>query len=101
MTEAQTRPHDWRPDRFMVIAAHPDDADFGPAATCARWIDQGSEGWLVCCTSGDAGASYADAGTPGNVSNPDVVGFGGWQAFKFVFAGSNLAGENRIYAVPA
>ena len=47
--------HDWRPERFMVIAAHPDDADFGPAATAARWIDQGSEGWLVCCTSGDQG----------------------------------------------
>ena len=28
-------PHDWRPDRFMVIVAHPDDADFGPAATAA------------------------------------------------------------------
>jgi LmbE family N-acetylglucosaminyl deacetylase len=40
----------------MVIAAHPDDADFGPAATAARWIDEGSQGWLVCCTSGDAGA---------------------------------------------
>jgi len=40
----------------MVIVAHPDDADFGPAATAARWIDEGSEGWLVCCTSGDAGA---------------------------------------------
>ena len=40
----------------MVIVAHPDDADFGPAATAARWIDDGSEGWLVCCTSGDAGA---------------------------------------------
>jgi len=39
----------------MVIAAHPDDADFGPAATAARWIDAGSVGWLVCCTSGDQG----------------------------------------------
>ncbi len=39
----------------MVIAAHPDDADFGPAATAARWIDAGSIGWLVCCTSGDQG----------------------------------------------
>jgi len=36
------KPHDWRPDRFMVIAAHPDDADFGPAATAAAWIDQGA-----------------------------------------------------------
>ncbi len=49
-------PHTWRPDRFMVIVAHPDDADFGPAATAAAWIRDGSTGWLVCCTSGDAGA---------------------------------------------
>ena len=49
-------PHAWRPRRFMLIVAHPDDADFGPAATAARWIDEGSAGWLVCCTSGDAGA---------------------------------------------
>ncbi len=54
--DARARSHPWRPARFMVIVAHPDDADFGPAATAARWIDEGSEGWLVCCTSGDAGA---------------------------------------------
>ena len=45
----------------MVIAAHPDDADFGPAATAARWIDAGSDGWLVCCTSGDQGGEDPDA----------------------------------------
>jgi LmbE family N-acetylglucosaminyl deacetylase len=48
--------HDWLPNRFMVIVAHPDDADFGPAGTAAAWIDRGAEGWLVCCTSGDAGS---------------------------------------------
>ena len=53
--------HGWRPARFMVIAGHPDDADFGPAATAARWIDAGSEGWLVCCTSGDQGGEDPDA----------------------------------------
>jgi len=53
--------HTWRPDRFMVIAGHPDDADFGPAGTAARWIDEGSTGWLVCCTSGDAGGEDPDA----------------------------------------
>ena len=52
--------HPWRPARFMVIAAHPDDADFGPAATAARWIDEGSVGWLVCCTSGDQGGEDPD-----------------------------------------
>lgn len=57
MTQDKVLPvNAWRPARFMVIVAHPDDADFGPAATVARWIDEGSEGWLVCCTSGDAGA---------------------------------------------
>jgi hypothetical protein len=43
--------------------------------------------------------SYGDAGTPGNVSDPMIVGFGGWQVFEFLFAGKNAAGENRIYAV--
>jgi LmbE family N-acetylglucosaminyl deacetylase len=45
----------------MVIVAHPDDADFGPAATAAAWIDAGAEGRLVCCTSGDAGADDPSA----------------------------------------
>jgi LmbE family N-acetylglucosaminyl deacetylase len=52
---ALAQAHSWRPARFMVVAAHPDDADFGPAATAASWIDAGSVGRLVCCTSGDAG----------------------------------------------
>ena len=40
---------------------HPDDPDFGPAGTAARWIDAGSQGWLVCCTSGDQGGEDLDA----------------------------------------
>jgi LmbE family N-acetylglucosaminyl deacetylase len=55
------RDHDRRPARFMVIAGHPDDADFGPAGTAARWIDAGSAGWLVCCTSGDQGGEDPNA----------------------------------------
>ena len=43
--------------------------------------------------------SYGDTGTPGNVSDPVIVGFGGWEVFKFLFAGRNLAGQDRIYAV--
>ena len=62
MTEpAAASDHAWRPARFMVIAAHPDDSEFGPAGTAARWIDAGSEGWLVCCTSGDQGGEDPDA----------------------------------------
>ncbi|MDQ3407587.1 MAG: PIG-L family deacetylase, partial [Chloroflexota bacterium] len=49
------QPHEARPERVMVIVAHPDDADFGPAATVAGWVRAGSVAELVCCTSGDAG----------------------------------------------
>lgn len=45
--------------------------------------------------------SYTDDGAPGNVANPVLVGFGGWQVFKFLLAGQNTLGQNRIYAVPA
>lgn len=51
----------------MIIAAHPDDAEFGPSGTAARWIDQGSTGWLVCCTSGDQGGEDPDA-DPGDLA---------------------------------
>lgn len=44
-----------RPGRAMVIVAHPDDADFGPAGTIATWVDAGTVAHLVCCTSGEAG----------------------------------------------
>ncbi len=53
---AQPMLHSERPARLLVIVAHPDDADFGPAATVSRWIDEGTVAELVCCTSGDAGA---------------------------------------------
>ena len=49
-------PYTARPERLMVIVAHPDDADFGPAATIAKWVRAGSVAHLVCCTSGDAGS---------------------------------------------
>ena len=61
MTDEKASPHNWRPRRFMVIVGHPDDADFGPAGTASAWIDAGSEAWLVCCTSGDAGGEDPEA----------------------------------------
>ncbi len=53
------QPDERRPERVMVIVAHPDDADFGPAATVAGWVRAGSVAELVCCTSGDAGGEDA------------------------------------------
>ncbi|HWA93207.1 MAG TPA: hypothetical protein VG844_01300 [Terracidiphilus sp.] len=43
--------------------------------------------------------SYGDAGTPGNVSSPVGVGFGGWSDFPLLFAGQDASGQSRIYAV--
>jgi LmbE family N-acetylglucosaminyl deacetylase len=57
--ETQKTGHDLRPERALVIAAHPDDADFGVAGTVAKWVAQGTVARLVCCTSGDAGADDA------------------------------------------
>ena len=52
-------PHESRPERVLVIVAHPDDADFGAAGTVARWVRLGTVARLVCCTSGDAGSDDA------------------------------------------
>ena len=41
--------------RILVIAAHPDDVDFGAAATIARWTDAGIEVVYCIVTDGDAG----------------------------------------------
>ena len=41
--------------RLLVIAAHPDDIDFGSAGTIARWTDAGIEVVYCIVTDGDAG----------------------------------------------
>lgn len=42
-------------DRVLVVAAHPDDADFGAAGTVARWVDAGTLVTYCVVTDGDAG----------------------------------------------
>jgi LmbE family N-acetylglucosaminyl deacetylase len=51
----EARLADARPERLLVIVAHPDDAEFGIAGSVARWVREGTTAHLVCCTSGDAG----------------------------------------------
>ncbi len=46
-----------RPAQVLVIAAHPDDAEFGAAGTVAGWIRDGKEVAYVICTNGDKGTS--------------------------------------------
>jgi LmbE family N-acetylglucosaminyl deacetylase len=45
----------YTPKRAMVIAAHPDDIEFGCAGTVARWVREGCEVSYVLVTSGDVG----------------------------------------------
>ena len=43
------------PERALVIAAHPDDIDFGASGTVAAWSDAGVEVTYCIVTDGDAG----------------------------------------------
>jgi LmbE family N-acetylglucosaminyl deacetylase len=51
----------WSPgdgvDRVLVVTAHPDDVDFGAAATVATFTDAGVEVAYCIVTDGDAGGS--------------------------------------------
>ncbi len=40
----------------MILAAHPDDAEFGAAGTVARWTNEGRVVVYVICTNGDKGS---------------------------------------------
>ncbi|MBE3561393.1 MAG: PIG-L family deacetylase [Ktedonobacteraceae bacterium] len=51
----------------MVIGAHPDDADFGTAATCALWARQGKKIVWVVMTDGTEGSEVPD------LSDPDLM----------------------------
>ena len=42
-------------ERALVVAAHPDDADFGAAGTLAGWAAAGIEVTLLLCTRGEQG----------------------------------------------
>ncbi|MGD8485014.1 MAG: PIG-L family deacetylase [Chloroflexota bacterium] len=53
------RLHEGRPERLLVIAAHPGDADDAIAGSVARWVELGAVACLACCTSGDGTADDA------------------------------------------
>lgn len=42
-------------ERVLLVAAHPDDVDFGSAGSVARWVDAGAEVAYCIVTDGDAG----------------------------------------------
>lgn len=52
---APAAPTDQDVQRVLVVAAHPDDVDFGAAGTVAAWTKAGVDVAYCICTSGDAG----------------------------------------------
>ncbi|MFV0462159.1 MAG: PIG-L deacetylase family protein [Nostocoides sp.] len=42
-------------ERVLVVAAHPDDADFGAAGTVAAWVASGLDVTVLCLTRGEQG----------------------------------------------
>ena len=48
------------PDRVLVVAAHPDDIEFGASGTVARWVSEGATVRYLLVTRGDKGSDDAD-----------------------------------------
>ena len=44
------------PDRVLVVAAHPDDIEFGAAGTVGRWVAEGATVGYLLITRGDKGS---------------------------------------------
>ena len=44
------------PERVLVVAAHPDDIEFGAAGTVARWVSEGATVRYLLVTRGDKGS---------------------------------------------
>jgi LmbE family N-acetylglucosaminyl deacetylase len=44
------------PERVLVVAAHPDDIEFGAAGTVARWVGEGAQVRYLVATRGDKGS---------------------------------------------
>jgi LmbE family N-acetylglucosaminyl deacetylase len=53
-------PEETETRRVLVLAAHPDDIDFGAAGTVATWTDAGIEVVYAIVTSGEAGEAFPD-----------------------------------------
>ncbi|HEX5416029.1 MAG TPA: PIG-L deacetylase family protein [Chloroflexota bacterium] len=49
--------HTAEPVRVLVVAAHPDDPEFGCGGTTARWAAEGAEVYYLVCTRGDKGSA--------------------------------------------
>ncbi|MGY1636039.1 PIG-L deacetylase family protein [Geodermatophilus sp. SYSU D00742] len=60
---SQPMPSDWQ--RALVVAAHPDDIEYGMAAAVAAWTKAGREVRYLLATSGEAGMAGVSPGEAG------------------------------------
>src|SRR5687768_7658053 len=63
MARSQSMPDDRlpTPERVLVVAAHPDDIEFGAAGTVARWVGEGATVRYLLVTRGDKGSDDPSA----------------------------------------
>lgn len=45
---------------ILAIIAHPDDLSFFSAGTLTRWVDEGHDIYVLCCTNGEVGTLRMD-----------------------------------------
>ncbi|KAA0023332.1 PIG-L deacetylase family protein [Antrihabitans cavernicola] len=64
-------PEQWQ--RGLVIAAHPDDIEYGTAAVVARWTEQGKDIRYVLATSGEAGIAGLDPAESGPLRQQEEI----------------------------
>ena len=46
-----------RPDRLLIVMAHPDDLEFAAAGAVAQWTAEGTDAQLCLCTRGESGCA--------------------------------------------
>ena len=51
---------DIKPQRGMVIVAHPDDAEWGCSGTVAKWCRDGMDVVYIICTNGNKGTDVPE-----------------------------------------
>ena len=67
-------PDDWQ--RALVIAAHPDDIEYGIAAAVAAWTAAGKEVRYLLATRGEAGMAGVPPAEAGPLQHGAVSWFG-------------------------